>query len=136
MASFSTLRDQLKIRLATISGLNTYDVVPEYIQSPAAVVGAPFGREWQINYVINNGPPRVAEWIIPIRVYVGANDSITAQDRLDQYLDSTGANSIKVAIEGDRTLGGFAQTCRVTKAENYGVAGEFLSVEFRVEIIA
>jgi hypothetical protein len=50
-----------------------------------------------------------------------------------------GENSVKAAIEADRTLGGAADTCRVTSMRNYQQVsvGEtvYLGVEFEVEVV-
>jgi hypothetical protein len=47
-------------------------------------------------------------------------------------------DSVKDAIEGDRTLGGIVDTCRVTNVTNYVVQDandtEFLAVDFNVEV--
>jgi hypothetical protein len=51
-----------------------------------------------------------------------------------------GPNSVKAAIEKDRTLGGVADTCRVTSMRNYSQVsiGEtlYLGVDFEVEVVA
>lgn len=132
MATFAKIRDGLKKRLDTIPDLNTYDTIPEGFTPPAAVVGGPMGKEFQINYVTRGGPKQVAEWILPIWISVGALDAETAQNLLDQYIDSTGTRSIKKAIEGDQTLDGSAQAVRITKVENY----TGITCEFRVEVLA
>jgi hypothetical protein len=47
---------------------------------------------------------------------------------------------VKAAIEGDRTLGGAAQDCRVLTMSNYGplLIGEttFLAATFQVSVLA
>jgi hypothetical protein len=131
MASFSSIRDGLKTRLATIANLNTYDVMPENPIAPAAIVGGPMGKEFQVNYVVRGAPPGVVEWILPVWIYIEAMDGETAQNLIDLYLGTTGARSVRRAIEGDRTLGGVAQSVRVTKVENY--TGQW--AEFRVEVL-
>jgi hypothetical protein len=69
---------------------------------------------------------------------VSRADDRAAQNNLDQYL--VGATSIKTAVEGDRTLGGKADTCRVTELREYGVipVGDtlYLGAHFAVEVIA
>lgn len=141
MASFSSIRDGLKTNLLTITGMNAYDTVPDNATPPFAVVGAPFGKEYQINYVMSKAPAGITEWILPIRVGIGATDTTVAQDLLDKYLDSSGSTSIKAAIEGklgagSATLSGAAHAVRVVKAENYGGFGPgILGVEFRVEVL-
>jgi len=142
MATFAAIRAGLKTNLATISGLNAYATIPDNPVPPFAVVGAPFGNEYQVNYGARNGPQGATEWILPIRVGVGATDSISAQGLLDVYLAASGSTSIKAAVEGkigagSKTLGGAADAVRVVKAENYGGFGPgILGVEFRVEVLS
>lgn len=135
MAAFSALRDGLKTRLATISGLRAHDTMPEQLNPPAAVVGGPERIEFDSTFA--RGADR---YLIPIRLFASRADARAGQDLLDGYLAASGPTSVKAAIEGDGTLGGVAHTTRVTEARNYGkytVADvEFLGVEFLVEIIA
>lgn len=60
-----------------------------------------------------------------------------AQAALDGFLSKTG---IKADIESDPTLGGAAQTCRLTTADNYTaiqVAGvEYLTAMLTIEVYA
>jgi hypothetical protein len=67
---------------------------------------------------------------------VGRVDERTAQNKLDGFVSSTGASSVKLAIEGDKTLGGAAFDVIVTEMRNYGQLsiGEvvYLSAEFSV----
>jgi hypothetical protein len=51
-------------------------------------------------------------------VIVGRVDTRGAQTALDGYLSGTGTNSLKEAIESDRTLGGEANDLRVTSGDN------------------
>jgi hypothetical protein len=60
----------------------------------------------------------------------------TGQNSLDLYVSGTGAQSIKRAIESDKTLGGKAFDVRVSDVRNYGdiTIGEinYFSAEFTV----
>ena len=71
---------------------------------------------------------------------VGRVSERTAQASLDAYANPTGASSIKTAIEADRTLGGSAQTCRVTDMRNVGpmsiAENTYLTAEFVVTVYA
>ena len=71
-------------------------------------------------------------------VLVGRADDRAAQNLLDGFV--VGAESVKTAVESDRTLGGVANTCRVTDMNNYGsiTIGEvlYLSAQFTVEVVA
>jgi hypothetical protein len=69
-------------------------------------------------------------------VIVGRADERTAQNRIDAFVSSTGASSVKLAIESDKTLGGKAFDTIVTEMRSYGQLpiGEvvYLSTEFNV----
>jgi hypothetical protein len=71
---------------------------------------------------------------------VGRVSERTAQGSLDAYANPSGASSIKTAIEADRTLGGAAQTCRVTDMRNVGpmsiAENTYLTAEFVVTVYA
>jgi hypothetical protein len=71
-----------------------------------------------------------------VMVIVGRADERSAQNNLDAYCSSTGASSIKLAVQSDKTLGGNAFDVRVTDMTNYGqiTVGEvvYLSAEFQV----
>tara|TARA_R110000744_G_scaffold48848_1_gene106403 strand:- start:2 stop:412 length:411 start_codon:yes stop_codon:yes gene_type:complete len=136
MATFSAIRDGLKTRLVTISGLTAYDYVPDFIDPPIALV-APLNS---LNYDATMA--RGADtYNIPIVLYIARIDAQTAQEGVDAYLASTGSTSIKAAIEGDPTLGGAAMSVRVISATDYGEyevtqGTSFLGVTFNVEVIA
>jgi hypothetical protein len=57
---------------------------------------------------------------------------------LDKF--TVGPDSVKDAVESDRTLGGSADTCRVTELRNYGqvTIGDvvYLGFELEVEVVA
>lgn len=49
-----------------------------------------------------------------VRGIIKAGEPDEAQKRIDNWLDGTGGESVKAAIETDKTLGGACDTCRVT----------------------
>lgn len=127
----SQVRDGLKTRLQTISGLRVFDTIPENPQPPAAIVG-----QLDMNFDIDNA--RGLD-LATVEVYllVQRMDIRSGQDKLDAYLAGTGAGSVKAAIEGDKTLGGACSTLRVLSAESgqYESAGiMFLSYRYRISI--
>jgi len=127
----SQVRDGLKTRLQTISGLRVFDTIPENPQPPAAIVG-----QLDMNFDIDNA--RGLD-LATVEVYllVQRMDVRSGQDKLDAYLAGTGAGSVKVAIEGDKTLGGACSTLRVLSAESgqYESAGiMLLSYRYRISI--
>jgi hypothetical protein len=73
-------------------------------------------------------------------VFVGRVAERTAQNALDAYLAPTGSGSVKTAIEGDRSLGGKAQTLRVTDMNGISptTVGDvpYLTAQFAVIVYA
>ena len=136
MALLTSIRDGLKANLETIAGLTAYEYVPDFIDPPIALV-APLNT---LNY--DSTMARGADtYEIPVIVYISRIDAQTAQDEVDGYLASTGATSVKAAIESDPTLGGAAMSVRVISASDYGEyevtqGTSFLGVTFNVEVIA
>jgi hypothetical protein len=128
----STVRQNLKARLATISGLKTYDHIPDSIAVPAGVVGQ---LDLTFDTTFNRGYDSATCTILLI---VGRMSESAGQTKLDGYLASTGSTSVKAAIEGDQTLSGAVQTLRVTQASagSVQVANiEYLAYRYVVELI-
>ena len=127
----SNVRDGLKTRLQTITGLRVYDLIPDTVSPPAAIVG-----QLDFTFDINNARG-LDQANCDILVIVQRLSERVAQDKLDAFLSGSGAGSIKAAIEGDRTLGGTVNTLRVISAEGgtYDSAGSlFLSYRYRLTI--
>jgi transketolase len=74
-----------------------------------------------------------------ITVIVGRVAEREAQRKLDAYI-STGASSIKSAVESDKTLGGYAYDCRVVSMDSVGSLTvsdtTYLAADFTVAVIA
>ena len=130
MALISDLRNGLATNLATISGLRTAALMPDNPNPPIAIV-VPSSVSFDDTF--QRG---MQTYSFTVLVVVGRADERTAQNKLDAYCASTGASSIKLAVESDKTLGGKAFDLRVTELRNYGqiVIGEvtYLSAEFTV----
>lgn len=127
----SNVRDGLKTRLQTITGLRVYDLIPDNVTPPAAVVG-----QLDFTFDINNARG-LDQANCDVLVIVQRLSERVAQDKLDAFLAGSGAGSIKAAIEGDKTLGGAVNTLRVISAEGgtYESAGAlFLSYRYRLTI--
>ena len=122
----SNVRDGLKTNLQTITGLRVYDLIPDTVTPPAAIVG-------QLDFTFDlNNARGLDQANCDVLVIVQRLSERVAQDKLDGFLAGTGAGSIKTAIESDRTLGG-----AVISAEGgtYDSAGTlFLSYRYRVTI--
>jgi len=134
MASISTLRTGLATRLATISGLRTSSFMPDNPNPPIAVV-MPSSVSYDDTF--NRG---MQTYVFNVLVIVGRVSERTAQSNLDGFVSSTDASSIKLAIEGDKTLGGSAFDTRVTEMRNYGQLSIqdilYLTGEFTVLVYA
>jgi hypothetical protein len=130
MASISELRAGIKTNLATISGLRVSDFQPDNINPPVAIV---FPISLNYDETFNRG---MQTYTFAVQVIVGRVSERSGQSTIDSYCSSTGSNSIKLAIESDKTLAGKAFDLRVTDMRNYGelLVGEvnYLSAEFVV----
>ena len=135
MPTLSELRTGLATNLATISGLRTSATIPDQVTTPIAVV-----MPNQITYDTAFSRDGGDEYEFIVMVIVGRVDERTAQNRLDAYCSGSGASSVKLAIEKDKTLGGKAFDCRVTTLRNYNqvTVGDttYLSGEFVVQVYA
>lgn len=134
MTTIAAIRSGLATRLGTISGLRTSATVPDDPKPPVAIVLPP-----TITYDTAMGRG-LDQYEFSILVMVGRVSERTAQASLDAYANPSGAGSIKTAIEADRTLGGSAQTCRVTDMRNVGpmsiAENTYLTAEFVVTVYA
>jgi hypothetical protein len=131
----SQIRDQMASALETISGFRAYSVIPD---DPAAPCGAiEFnGITYDTAFARSGGD----EYAFSVRILVHRVDTTTGQDAVDEYCTPTGTRSIKVALEADKTLGGYAFSLRVTDVRNIGLTAvgdsTFLTAEFPVTVYA
>jgi hypothetical protein len=130
MASISTIRTNLAARLATITGLRTAATMPDSPNPPIAVVTP-------VSVTFDTAFKRgMNTYSFNVMVIVGRVDERTAQNNLDAYVSSTGTSSIKLAIEGDKSLAGAVFDTRVVEMRTYGAVsiGEvtYIAAEFTV----
>ncbi len=112
MASVTILRDRLATNIATVPGLRTAAVIPEDPKPPVAIVV--FDRV-DFDTSMARG---LDTYFFRVIIVVGRVDTRGAQQALDSYLSGSGTNSLKMAIQSDRTLGGEANDLRVTSGDN------------------
>lgn len=132
--NLGNVMDGLGAALAAITGLRVLDFPPDSISVPAAVVSFPDTIIYDSTMARGSD-----ETTIKVHVLVGKVSDRSARDALCPYLDGTGASSIKAAIETDVTLGGAAQTARVTDAtiSTMMVGGvEYLAGTFSIDLLA
>ena len=82
------------------------------------------------------------EWFFTIRGFAASGTDKAAQMRLDSWLASTGAESVKAALEVDRTLGGVVDDARVTAMAKIAVftaeggSTSFFGAEWTLRVLA
>lgn len=105
--SASSIQTALGVRLATISGLRVADHLPEQINPPMAVV-----QLQSITYhrAMNGG---LSEWQFTISLIAGRMGDRPAQRQLDSWMSWDGSQSVRAAIEADKTLAGACSTLKV-----------------------
>lgn len=134
MASITDIRTAVATSLAAIPGLRTAVQMPDTISPPIAVVGI-----GSVSYD-KNFARGLDEYNLIVTLIVGRVGERSAQRLLDSYVSTTGASSVKLALELDKTLGGKCDTLRVTDMRNYGqiIVGEvtYLAAEFNLVVYA
>jgi len=132
MSSIADLRDGIAERLETVPNLRVSATFLDAPRPPVAMV-LPERVDYDLN--ANRGADT---FFFLISLLVGRADDRAAQRNIDTYI--VGTDSVKAAIEADRTLGGVANTARVTEMRNYGQVSVgdvvYLGVEFEVEVVA
>ena len=133
MASISDMRAGIATNLATITGLRTSAEIPDNPNPPIAIVSLD-----SVNYDKAYAKGLV-EYNFTVTVIVGRAAEKMAQRSLDVYI-ATGQNSIKNAIELDKSLGGKAYDCRVASLNSVGSIqlndNTYLAADFTVTVIA
>lgn len=133
-ATVSQVSEGIRVRLATITGLRTFSYQPEQLNPPTAF---PVLDSVEYHGAMGGGNVRMRFTVI---VIVGRYLDRVAHSNLDGYLSYSGATSLRAAIEGDRTLGGVAQTLVMESGlsvSSLSVAeAEFLQVSFNLLVHA
>jgi hypothetical protein len=131
--SISQIRTALATNLGTISGLRTAAEIPDLPNPPIAVVSL---DSVTYDQAFAKG---MTSYTFTVTVIVGRSAEREAQRKLDGYI-SPGANSVKNAIESDKTLGGYAYDCRVVSMNSVGSVTisdtTYLAADFTVTVIA
>ena len=104
----------VQTRLDTISGLRAHAEMPGNVNPPAAW---PDLTSLAIIYDLDMGGSISMTFNVRLALPSGGPGLVRAQAALLPYLAASGDQSIKAAIEGDKTLGGKCQTLRVGTAQ-------------------
>lgn len=130
------IREGLRARLDTITGLQASAYLLSNPTPPCAEIQP---GEIEYDRAMARGMDGTQ---MTVRVYVGNTTDIGSQKRLDRMLAPAGADSVKAAIEADRTLGGVVDDLRVTRCSGYRVYSRagmpnatVLGAEWDIEVI-
>jgi hypothetical protein len=127
--NLSTIRDDLKTRLATITGLTAYDTVPAKPEVPCAVVQP---ATITVHSSFERGSSDVGFTVL---ILVQCADWSSAQDALDGYCAIGASGSVVDALE---TAAGGSEFVTVDTIDGYGTTtlGEnmFGTVTFNVTV--
>lgn len=134
MAALTDISEGLKNALLNIDGVRAFDYVPDQLPVPCGVV-TPESVEYDTT--MRRGADT---YLMNVSMIVARATDRWAQSALAGYVAGSGDSSVKAAIEADPTLGGVAQTLRVTRAGSISRYQQgdvtYLVVEFTVEVIA
>ena len=128
--------DGLKVRLQTIPGLRAYAPkdLPDSINSFPSAVILPGETAYTTTF---SGD---ADYNLRVILLFSKQDTPSAISKMLPYLDISGKYSVVAAIQGDKTLDGKADNCKVTF--NRGISSlawggiPYLSTEFAVQVWA
>lgn len=139
MASLRDIRVALRQQLETIDGLRAYDVWPQTINPPVAVV-RPLGGDYHDTF----GNCATLRLEVTVLLQLSVQDA--AQEDLDAYLATDGPLSIMAVVEANRSLSGTADSVMVGEPRDYGVlrigadeegrGADYLGCKFEVEVLA
>lgn len=107
MSSLHDLREGLRRRGATVSGLRCYAEMHPKPEPPALCVNGPI--RWTYDETFDG----LWRPVFEVWLFVNPADLYRAQEAIDTYVAPTGAKSIPAAIYGDPSLGGVAHSTRL-----------------------
>jgi hypothetical protein len=125
------MRDGLAANIGTISGLRVSEEIPDQVNPPQAVISL---TSVEYDNAFKQGLT-IYRFLVTL-ISSRASDR-WAQIRLDGFC-SNGDDSVKLAIESDKTLSGSAFDVRVTEMGNIGTISldetMYLAAEFSVDV--
>lgn len=135
MPELSVIREGLAANLAALKGVQVSAYMLANPTPPACHV---VPGETNYDTAMGRGAD---QWILRIQAFVAHSGDIGSQKLLDRMLASSGAQSVKAAVESDKTLGGMVDDLRVRRTGGYQTyiregAPNVLGAEWEVEIIA
>ena len=138
MADVSTLLAAIATNVdTTITDLRAYDYLLDDVEPPVFMVSLPPGDELgRYDAILND----TAWWTFQGLIVVARGSDRAAQQQLYDYLSSTGNQSLKVAIESDITLGGYAHALIVERPSRFGTISiggmDYWGAEITIRVLA
>ena len=134
MVDLAAIREGLATNLSVIADTQ---ISPYMLANPTPPCIQVMGPD-EVTYDVTFGRGSDS-WMMIVQAFVASVGDIAAQARLDKMLHPTGPESIKEAIESDRTLGGSAKDLRVVRSSGYQQynlegRGPVLGAEFTVQV--
>lgn len=135
MASLTAIRTGLATNLSALADIQ---VSAWMLANPTPPTIHVFPASATYDLAMQRGLDR---WTLTVQAFVAAVSDIGAQKLLDALLASSGARSVKAALESDQTLGGAASAVRVTGSSGYKIFAvdgrpPVLGAEWQVEVLA
>lgn len=131
--SVTAIRTGIATNISSIAGLRVYPEIPDNPAMPCAVVtlqAVTYDRSFHRG---------LTEYELQVTVIFGRIATLQAQRALDAII-STGATSLKAAVESDKTLGGAAFDTHLSAMTNVAsvTIGDmtYLSADFAVTVFA
>lgn len=115
-ADLTAIRTGIAANLGTIAGVTVSPYVLSNPTMPVIWVRPAFETLVDYHEAMRDG---LETWSLLVQAYTGALGDVDAQKNLDAFVSSTGTQSIKKALETDRTLGGAAADLIVELCRGY-----------------
>lgn len=128
--NIADVMDEIGEALKTLDGLRVHPYWADSITPPSATVGWPDPLTYDAAY--QRGADR---FVLPLWVLVGRADARTSRDRMAKYLDGSGADSVKAALDGWTFTKCDSVTVTEATVGAITVGGtEYLGATFQVDI--
>lgn len=128
--NIADLMDEIGTALEALDGLRVHPYWADSITPPSATVGWPDPLTYDAAY--QRGGDRLT---LPLWVLVGRADARTSRDRMAKYLNGTGPDSVKVAVDGGTYTACDSVTVTEATVGAITVGGtEYLGATFQVDI--
>lgn len=128
--NINDVMDQVAAQLGTIPGLRAYGYPNVEPRPPTAIVSFP------LEYVFDRTYGRGSDtMVLPVIVVVGRADERTAQDLLADYMEGSGARSVKYVVENGVYTAFDAVRVMKCEVDVYTFGGaDYLCAEFHLDI--